>query len=138
MKWLVDADAASQTSKPRPDRRVVAWLRRNARDCFLSQLTLAELAYGVDLAPAERQADLAAWLANLRADARDAILPIDEGVLTGWKVLLADLQANGTTIACEDSLLAAHAQTLGFGVATLNRRHFEAAGCHCADFGATA
>lgn len=137
MKWLVDTDVASQASKPRPERRVLGWLKRNARDCFLSQLTVAELAYGVAVAPEERQGDLAAWLATLRAEAREAILPVDEAVLVAWKELLAELQAQGVTIACEDSLLVAHARALGFGVATLNRRHFEAAGCHCADFGAT-
>ena len=137
MKRLVEADVASQSSKPRPDRQVLAWLPSHARDCYLSGLTVAELACGVEVAPDDRQPALAAWLANLLAGSRTAILPLDEAVLVAWKALLARLKADGSTLACEDSLLAAHASALGFGVATLNRRHFEAAGCHCADFAAT-
>jgi len=134
MQWLVDSDVASQTSKARPRPEVTAWLRRHAVDCYLSQLTMAELAYGVKIAPEHRQEALDAWLAKVRAEAGNAILPLGEDVFMTWKSVLADLKRANTTLPCEDSLLAAHARALGLGVATLNRRHFEAAGCVCADF----
>lgn len=134
MNWLLDTDVASQSSKPKPDRRVLAWIRKHAADCYLSQLTVAEIAYGVDIAPSERQEKLAGWLTTLRAEYHAALLPVTEAVLVAWKELLAELKATGRTLTCEDSLLAAHALALGFGVATLNRAHFAAAGCICAEF----
>jgi toxin FitB len=134
MKWLVDTDVASQTAKLAPNRQVTAWLRKHAADCFVSELTVAEIAYGVAVAPEDRQAPLATWLATFRAEYRDGVLPVTEAVLVAWKELIVQCKASGRTIACEDSLLAAHAQSLGYGVATLNRTHFAAAGCCCADF----
>lgn len=95
MNWLLDTDVASQSSKPKPDRRVLAWIRRYQSDCYLSQLTVAEMAYGVAIAPAERRDKLAGWLATLRTEYQEALLPVTEAVLVAWKELLADLKAAG-------------------------------------------
>ena len=52
MNWLLDADVASQASKPRPDAKVNAWLAARADDVFLSALTLASSRlHGCDTQP---------------------------------------------------------------------------------------
>jgi toxin FitB len=134
MNWLLDTDVASQASKPRPDPKVNAWLAAHADDVFLSALTLAEIEYGVTIAPESKRARLRTFVAQLRRVHRDAILPVDETVLLRWKRLLAELKKSGRVLSCEDSLLAAHALELEFGVATLNPSHFAPAGVLCAEF----
>lgn len=134
MNWLLDADVASQASKPRPDARVMAWLAAHANDVFLSALTLAEIEYGITTAPEAKRARLGSFLTRLRRVHRDAILPVDQTVLLRWKRLLAELKTSGRVLSCEDSLLAAHALELEFGVATLNPSHFAPAGVQCAEF----
>ncbi|MDP2325536.1 MAG: PIN domain-containing protein [Gammaproteobacteria bacterium] len=101
---------------------------------YLSSLTLAELRYGVSLAPVARQALLKDFVGRLQTVHADGILPIKESVLIRWKRLLAELKQLGRVMSCEDSLLAAHALELGFGVATLNAVHFAPAGVVCARF----
>ena len=134
MSWLLDTDVASQASRPRPDAKVLAWLEAHADAVFLSALTLAEITYGVAIAPESKRARLAAFVERLRREHQDAILPVNEAVLVRWKRLLAELKESGHVLSCEDSLLAAHALELGFGVATLNAAHFKPAGVRCAEF----
>jgi toxin FitB len=134
MNWLLDTDVASQASKPRPDAKVMAWLQAHANSVFLSALTLAEMTYGVSIAPEPKRARLAAFVDRLRRDHQQDILPVNEAVLTRWKQLLGKLKQSGRVLSCEDSLLAAHGLELGFGVATLNAAHFKPTGVLCAKF----
>jgi predicted nucleic acid-binding protein len=134
MNWLLDTDVASQASKPKPDPRVMVWMERHADEVFLSALTVAEISYGVLIAPAPKRTKLREFIERLCREHRDAILPVNEAVLVRWKQLLAGLKASGRVLSCEDTLLAAHALELGFGVATLNVTHFKAAGVACAEF----
>lgn len=85
MNWLLDTDVASQASRPRPDARVMAWLEVQADAVFLSALTLAEIAYGVAVAPESRRPRLEAFVGRLRREHGDAILPVTESVLVRWK-----------------------------------------------------
>jgi predicted nucleic acid-binding protein len=134
VNWLLDTDVASQASKPRPQAKVIAWLASQADAVYLSALTLAELRYGVSIAPATRQPRLRVFVDHLQTMHGDGILPIDAAVLVQWKRLLSDLKRSGRLMSCEDSLLAAHALELGFGVATLNAAHFAPSGVVCAQF----
>jgi hypothetical protein len=134
MNWLLDTDVASQASKPRPDAKVMAWLTAHADSVFLSALTLGEITYGVTLAPESKRSRLVAFVDRLRSEYQTAILPVTEHVFVRWKQLLAQLKESGHVLSCEDSLLAAHALELGFGVATLNAAHFKPAGVSCAEF----
>jgi len=133
MNWFIDADALSQASKPRPNRRVMDWISQHGEESYLSALTLAEAAYGFSVAPEHRRAGLEDWLTDARALYADRVLAIDEAVLVEWKRLLRHLQASGTTLACEDTLLAAHARHLGFGILTMNKRHFADTGIDLAE-----
>ena len=47
MKFLADADVLSESTKPVPNARVVAWLRRHERELALSPIVLGELEYGI-------------------------------------------------------------------------------------------
>lgn len=113
---------------------LIAWLEAHAKVVFLSELTLAEMSYGVSIAPEPKRARLAAFVDRVRRNHHQDILPVNEAVLMRWKRLLGKLKKTGQVLSCEDSLLAAHALELGFGVATLNASPFKPTGILCAQF----
>jgi len=128
VSFLIDTDLLSLLERRQVPPRLRAWVRHNEADIFLSVVSLAELQYGLEHAPATHQPALAVWLAELRRKLAPAIEDLSEPVLVRWKELLADLKAKRRTMTCEDSLIAATALCHGHTVATGNRRHFEPAG----------
>ena len=55
--FLLDTNIPSETSRPRPDANVTAWLKRQARDAqFLSVVTFGELRKSATLFAAKRPA----------------------------------------------------------------------------------
>ncbi|KAF0181380.1 MAG: PilT protein domain-containing protein [Limisphaerales bacterium] len=132
MKYLLDTDFLSATSKRTPDRRALDWLRRNDGEATLCTVTLAEFAHGLAHAPDdETRKNLTLFLAEVRSTYTEDLLTITEAVLLEWKELIAELKAANRTIGCEDSLIAACARAHQLTVVTANTRHFEAAGVRC-------
>jgi predicted nucleic acid-binding protein len=127
MSFLIDTDLLSMLERKRVPAKLGRWIDRNEAEIFLSVVSLAELQYGVDRAPATHQASLAAWLADTRRKLAPATEELSEAVLVRWKNLLADLKAKNRTMSCEDSLIAATALHHGHTIATHNTRHFEPA-----------
>jgi len=128
VRHLVDANVLSEPTRPAPDPRVLAWLRRHERALVVDPFILGEIRYGILLLPrGKRRARLESWF--------------DEGVLriqclaweaeTGlaWATLLARLRARGQAMPLKDSLIAASALAQGLTVATRNVADFEKAGC---------
>ena len=128
MSYLIDTDLLSLLERKRVPARLAAWIRDNEEEIFLSVVSVAELQFGLDHAPAMHKASLANWLAEVRRKLGPATEALTEPVLVRWKELLADLKARKRTMTCEDSLIAATALFHGHAVATRNTRHFEAAG----------
>jgi len=133
MSFLIDTDLLSMLERKQVPLRLAARIQANEPDIFLSVVSLAELQFGLDRAPATHQASLAAWLAEVRRRLAPATEELTEPVLVRWKELLADLKVKNRTMTCEDSLIAATALRHGHTVATHNRRHFEPAGVPVVD-----
>ena len=51
MKFLVDANVLSEPTRPRPDPKVVNWLRRHEREIAIDPIILGELRFGIELLP---------------------------------------------------------------------------------------
>lgn len=133
MSFLIDTDLLSMLERKKIPAKLVEWIQENEAEIFLSVVSMAELQFGVDRAPAARQSALAAWLAETRRKLAPATEELSEGVLVRWKELLAELKAKNRTMSCEDSLIAATALHHGHVVATHNRRHFEPSGVQIVD-----
>jgi len=133
MSFLIDTDLLSLLERKHVPVRLAAWVRANDGDVFLSTVSMAELQYGADIAPAAHRAALNAWISNLRRDYAAAIEPLDEAVLVRWKELLVELKAKNRTMTCEDSLIAATALHHGHTLATHNTRLFSTAGAALVD-----
>jgi predicted nucleic acid-binding protein len=131
VKWLLDTNVVSEPVRPRPNRNVVRWLERQAReDLAISLVALAELQHGVLLMRGdEKRAELARWVDEvaLRQFA-GRILPVTLDVLIAWLELMRVLSRRRQTRAPTDLLIAATARVHNLSVATRNLRDFAATG----------
>lgn len=126
MKQLVDANVLSEATKPDPDPRVVAWLRRNERSIVVDPVVLGEVRFGILLlARGARRAKLEQWFDQ--GVGRIQCLSWDSAVGLRWAQLLADLRRRGQPMSIKDSLIAASALAHGLALATLNQRDFKPA-----------
>lgn len=127
MSTLVDANVLSEATKPKPDARVVEWLRRNEPAIVIDPVILGELRFGILLLPpGARRARLELWFdEGIR---RVPCLSWEPATGLRWAELLAELRARGRSMPIKDSLIAATALAHDLSLATLNRRDFEPAG----------
>ncbi len=127
MKCLVDADVLSEPTKPRPDPRVVAWLRAHEPDIAVDPSSSASCDSGILILPKGRKRTaLERWF-----DAgvgRLHCLPWDADTGLKWADLLARLRTTGKAMPIKDSLIAATAVVHGLAVAKRNRADFVNAG----------
>ena len=133
MSFLIDTDLLSILERKQVPSKLENWIQNNEPDIFLSVVSLAELQFGLDHAPATHRSRLGAWLAGLRQKLAPATEELTEPLLVRWKELLADLKVKNRTMTCEDSLIAATALFHGHTVATHNQRHFEPSGAQTVD-----
>jgi predicted nucleic acid-binding protein len=113
MSFLLDTNAVSEWTKPRPNPGLIGWMESIDEDrVFISVITLAELSYGVErLAPGARRRRLEAWLGHevpLRFEGR--ILPVDANIAEAWGKRLSRSAAAGRPIGAMDAFLAVTAE----------------------------
>jgi predicted nucleic acid-binding protein len=124
--FLLDTNVVSELRRPRPDPRVVAWLRGvEPQHIYLSAVTLGEIQAGVEIT---REQDLVkaraieTW-ADQVAETHE-VLPMDARAFRTW----AKLMHRRSDDLIEDAMIAATALVHGLTVVTRNVRDFEALG----------
>ena len=119
MKVLLDTDVCIAILNR--DERVHGHLVRHApSELRMSAITLAELRFGVAKSAQAKRAQ-----SNLRVlKAKVAVLPFGEEATERYGELRALLEKRGTPIGPLDTLIAAHALSLGRVLATHNSREF--------------
>ena len=137
MKYLLDTDAISQTTKAKPNIGVITWIRgRQELDLCLSAITIEELRFGLELLPkGKRRRELESWLEDRvlrRFSGR--ILPIEERIADKCGKLFAAAKLAGNNLDIGDVLIAATASVHNLKVVTLNRKHFENLGIELVSF----
>jgi len=132
VRYLVDANVLSEPTKPIPDLRVVAWLRRHEQDVAVDPIIIGEMRFGILLLPrGKKRTALERWFdAGIR---RLQCLPWDVDTGLRWAELLARLRATGKSMPIKDSLIAATALVHDLAVATRNSADFEKAGVRIVD-----
>lgn len=127
MKYLVDANVLSEATKPRPDTRVVQWLRDHEAELAVSAIVLGELEYGILLLPSgKRRKRLEEWFQQ--GVNRLRTLDFDVATASAWARMLAKLKQKGLAMSVKDSQIAASASHHGLIVVTRNVDHFRHAG----------
>lgn len=127
MRHLVDVNVLSEATKPSPDPKVIAWLRKNERGLVVDPIVLGEIRLGILLLPkGRRRRALEEWLDGRVS--KLVCLHWDGNTAFHWATLLAALRAKGLAMPLKDSMIAASALSHGLTVATRNTRDFKAAG----------
>ena len=132
MTYLVDANVLSEATKPAPDSKSIAWLRRNERELVVDPIILGEIRFGIHLLPAgKRRRRLETWFDE--GVARIVCVPWDATTGLRWAKLLTELRKSGQSLPIKDSLIAATALVHGFVVVTRNTRDFGKTGVRVHD-----
>jgi predicted nucleic acid-binding protein len=130
---LLDTNVISEAVKPKPDVRVIAFLRA-AVDPWISSITLHELAYGAERAPDPmRRAKLLAWIAGISTEFAERTIIIDGAVADRSGRLRALAAVQGKAVTVSDALIAACAELRGLQVATRNTSDFAPLGVRVVD-----
>lgn len=66
MKFLIDANVLSESSKPDPNPKVQDWLEAHETDSVIDSIILAEVLVGIQLLPkGRRRSKLEKWIAAI-------------------------------------------------------------------------
>lgn len=125
--WLLDTNVVSELRKDRPDPGVMRWAsERSVESLFLSEVTLAEIRYGIEsCVRKELRDELERWLDRvLRPWFADRILPAGEDVWVAWRWMVQRGKEKGITFSQPDLVIAATAEVHGLVVCTRNEADF--------------
>ena len=129
--WLLDTNVLSEIRRPRPHRKVVAFVAEQPLDLlYVSTVTLAEIRFGIELVKdANRRAELTAWLTNkIRPLFGQRVLDVSEDVLFKWRLLVEEGRKSGHTFSQPDLFIAATALHHGMTVVSRDTHEYERAG----------
>ena len=108
MSYLVDTNVFCEPVKPKPDAKVIAWLRENESTLYVSSITIGEIRRGVERLPSgRRKTQLRAWLIALCDCMKGRVLSFNTSTAHVWGQLKAKWEAAGITIPSLDSQIAA-------------------------------
>jgi tRNA(fMet)-specific endonuclease VapC len=120
MRYMLDTDICIYAINERPPGVLQALREHHAEGLGVSAVTASELHFGVARTGSARNVQaLRRFLSSLEVAEFDAAAAEVAGQVRAW------LTAQGTPIGPYDSLIAAHAQTLGVTLVTNNTREFE-------------
>ena len=129
MSFLVDTNVFAEPTKPKPDARVVAWLRDNESSLYISAITIGEIRRGVERLPgASRKTLLMGWLEKLCERMGGRVLSFNTSIAHVWGQLKAKWEKEGISVPSLDSQIAATAQRHQLAVVTRNTADFEKTG----------
>jgi predicted nucleic acid-binding protein len=125
--FLLDTNILSETLRPFPDAKVVAWLDSLSKDIqFVSVVTLGELRRGTALLPEGGKRtkleefidiEIPLWFGS-------RILPVTQPIAERWGMLDAACQARGTPANTADGMIAATAAEHALTAVTRNAKDF--------------
>jgi len=118
-RYMLDADAVSFALRGQ-GRVGEALLEHRPSDLCISSVTLAELEFGVE---AKRSPKLRRAVRAFVSDVQ--VAPFDEAAALRFGAVAASLSRRGRPIGTFDTLVAAHALSLGLTVVTNNTKHFK-------------
>ena len=125
--WLLDTNVLSELRRPRPERKVVAFIQAPPLESlFVSPVALAEIRFGIErVADPTHRAALADWLSHtVRPMFDERVLEISEDVMLRWRLLVEAGRLIRHTFSQPDLIIAATALHHGMTVVTRNTADF--------------
>ncbi|HEX4647803.1 MAG TPA: type II toxin-antitoxin system VapC family toxin [Steroidobacteraceae bacterium] len=129
--WLLDTNIVSELRRPKPEPRVVRFVRDQPLDLlFISIVTLAEIRFGIELiAEASKRTQLNDWLTHkVRPMFEQRVAPISEDVMLKWRLLVEEGRRAGHTFSQPDLMIAATALHHGLTIVTRDTSEYLKAG----------
>ena len=126
--WLLDTNVLSELRRPKPDRKVVAFIAAQPLELlYVSAVTLAEIRFGIEVvADTTKRAELHDWLAHkVRPMFEQRVLPVTEEIMFKWRLLVKDGRKADYTFSQPDLIIAATALHRGLTVVTRNVSDYE-------------
>ncbi len=129
MSYLVDTNIYSEPVKPKPEPRVVEWLRKHERELYISTVTIGEIRRGIERLPeGKRKAQLRLWLQSICDCMKGRVLSFNISTAHVWGQLKAKWDKAGINVPSLDSQIAATAHRHGLTVVTRNTADFNKTG----------
>lgn len=129
--WLLDTNVLSELRRPRPERKVVAFVAAQPLDdLYVSSVTFAEIRFGIEIvSSASRRAELNDWLTHkVRPMFEQRVLSVSEDVMFKWRLLVEQGRKTGYTFSQPDLIIAATALHHGLTVVSRDTDEYETAG----------
>ena len=126
--WLLDTNVLSELRRPKPNRKVVAFIAARPLELFyVSAVTLAEIRFGIEVVTdATKRAELNDWLAHkVRPMFEQRVLSVTEEIMFKWRLLVEDGRKAGYTFSQPDLIIAATALHHGLTVVTRDVSDYE-------------
>lgn len=117
--WLLDTNILSELRRPRPDRKVLAFVASQPLELLsISVVTLAEIRFGIELVPEPgRRSELIDWLTHkVRPMFEQRVLAVTEDVMLKWRLMVEQGRKTGHTFSQPDLIIAATGQHHGLTV----------------------
>ncbi|MDR8394742.1 MAG: type II toxin-antitoxin system VapC family toxin [Paraburkholderia sp.] len=124
---VLDTNVLSETLRPVPDDRVMAWLATQPRaGLFTTAVTRAEILYGLGLLPdgARRHGLVTAVEAIFAEDFAGRVLGFDSDAADAYATIAVARRNAGRPISQFDAMIAACARSRGAALATRNVKDF--------------
>ena len=120
ISFLLDTNTCIYIIKRRPQQAVAKLQSQEISTVGISSITLSELEYGVSKSsrPEQNKLALTEFVAPLE------VLPYDDLAAGIYGDIRAHLESHGTPIGPLDTLIGAHALSLGCALVTNNEREF--------------
>jgi predicted nucleic acid-binding protein len=128
--WLLDTNVISELRRPRPEIKVVDFIRSQPLDLLhVSSVIFAEIRFGIELVPdAAKRAELHDWLTHkIRPMFQGRVLPVSEDIMFKWRLLVEDGRKVGHNFSQPDLIIAATGLQHGLTVVTRNIVDYEKA-----------
>ncbi|MCO1582047.1 type II toxin-antitoxin system VapC family toxin [Crossiella sp. SN42] len=124
---VLDTNVVSELMRRAPNDEVVRWVDRYpAEEVFVTAVTAAELAYGVERMPeGQRRTALAVKVSELLTeDLQGQILPFDDVAAVYYGEIAAAHEKQGAPISMADAQIAAICRRFAACLATRNTKDF--------------
>lgn len=120
MKYLLDTNICVYLVKQKPLQVLQKFHTLMAGDIGISTICVAELQFGVSRSsnPAQNQQALNSILSSL------LVMPFDQSAAVSYGQIRTHLERRGVPIGPFDTMVAAHALSLGVTLVTNNEREF--------------
>ena len=130
MDWLLDTNVLSELRRPRPERKVLAFIENQPLESlYISVVTLAEIRFGIELVPQPaRRSELMDWLTHkVRPMFERRALEVTEDVMFKWRLMVEEGRKSGHTFSQPDLIIAATGQHHGLTVVSRDTSEYEKA-----------